>query len=296
MKVTALYCKIDDFYKRYLPSAVASGLLDGKKHRHRSGQMYPSEIMTIIVLFHGSHYRHFKVFYQEHVQKYMSREFPHLLSYSRFVRHMSRVLAPLCAYLETRKGTPTGIYYVDSTPVAVCKNKRITRHKTFAGFAARGKTSMGWFFGFKLHLIINEIGELLAFQVTPGNIDDRKPLQNLSKHLTGKLFGDKGYISKSLSELLLKQGLQLFTTLRTKMKNCLLSVLDKILLRKRFLIETVNDQLKNISQIEHSRHRSSLNFMVNLVAGLIAYTHQEKKTSLRSKCKFQTKSTMLAVA
>lgn len=140
---------------------------------------------------------------------------------------------------------------------------------------------MGWFFGFKLHLVINECGELLAVQLTPGNTDDRRPVTEMAKRLFGKLFGDKGYISSDLFDQLWNGGLQLVTHIRHNMKNALMPLIDKILLRKRSLIETVNDQLKNISQVEHTRHRSPVNFMVNLIAGLIAYTHQPKKPSLR---------------
>jgi hypothetical protein len=150
----------------------------------------------------------------------------------------------------------------------------------FAGWAARGKTSMGRFYGVKLHLVVNDQGELLACRLTPGNTDDRKPVPGLVAHLTGKLFGDKGYISSKLALQLVKQGLHLITPIRRNMKNRLLPLFDKLLLRQRAIIETINDQLKNISQIEHTRHRSIANFMVNLVAGLIAYCHQPKKPSL----------------
>lgn len=139
---------------------------------------------------------------------------------------------------------------------------------------------MGWFFGFKLHLIINDRGELLAVYLTPGNTDDRQPLEAMTQNLFGKLFGDKGYISQALFERLYERGLELITTLRKNMKNSLMLLEDKLLLRKRFIIETVNDQLKNISQIEHTRHRKPANFAVNLVAGLVAYQRQPKKPSL----------------
>lgn len=140
---------------------------------------------------------------------------------------------------------------------------------------------MGWFFGFKLHLVINDRGELLAVQLTPGNTDDREPVPGLTRELVGKLFGDKGYLSAELFASLWDRGLQLVTHIRRNMKNTLMPLVDKILLRKRSLIETVNDQLKNIAQIEHTRHRSPTNFLVNLIAGLIAYTYQTKKPSLR---------------
>ena len=167
-----------------------------------------------------------------------------------------------------------------STPLRVCHNRRISRHKVFRHLAARGQCSLGWFYGFKLHLIVNEYGEVLAFTLTPGNVDDRKPVPQLAKGLFGKLFGDKGYLSQALFEQLWQQNLQLITALKAKMKNRLLPLMDKLLLRKRYIIETINDQLKNVSQIEHSRHRSPINFVVNLLAGLIAYTWQPKKPAI----------------
>lgn len=194
---------------------------------------------------------------------------------------MPSALGLLCAYLRSRFGTCTGIGFVDSTALAVCGNKRIRRNRVFRGLAKIGKTTMGWFFGFKLHLVINECGELLGVQMTPGNVDDRVPVPHLTQRLFGKLFGDKGYILGELFAELWDRGLQLVTHVRRNMTNRLMPLRDKILLRKRSLIETVNDQLKNISQIEHTRHRSPTNFLVNQVAGLIQYTHQPKKPSLR---------------
>ena len=136
-------------------------------------------------------------------------------------------------------------------------------------------------FGFKLHLIINELGEILAFKVTPGNVDDRVPVPDLTQNLWGDLFGDKGYIKQQLWSELWSKNLKLITPLKKNMKNKLIESWEKLMLRKRSLIETVNDQLKNISQISHSRHRSVLNFMVNVIAGLIAYTFQSKKPDLK---------------
>jgi len=243
--------------------------------------MHPSEMMTILIWFHESHYRTFKAYYTEYVQVHLRREFPTLVSYHRFVELMPSLLVPLVAYLHTQLGECSGISFIDSTPLKVCHNARIHQHRVFAGRAARGKTSVGWFFGFKLHLVVNERGELLSFCLTPGNVDDRRPVPKLATDLFGKLFGDKGYLSQPLAEhLLVTQGLQLITKLRKKMQNRLLSLSDKVLLRKRAIIETINDQLKNICQIEHSRHRSPVNFLVNLITGLINYCHQPKKPSL----------------
>jgi hypothetical protein len=248
--------------------------------RKRKTRLCLSEIATIVVYFHCSSYRNFKDYYIKHVLKYCQSEFPNLVSYNRFVELMPSALMPLILYLNTRKGEVTGISFIDSTRIPICSNCRANRNKVFEGLANWGKSSIGWFFGFKLHLIINEKGELLSFQVTPGNVDDRVPVKDLVKEIFGKLYGDKGYISSQLFLDLFENGVKLITPLRKNIKNRLLPLKDKILLRKRSLIETVNDQLKNISQIVHSRHRSVLNFMVNIIAGLIAYTHQEKKPSL----------------
>ena len=236
--------------------------------------------MTIIIHFHQSNYRNFKAYYTEHVMIHLRSEFPNLVSYNRFVELMPDAFLPLCAYLCTRLALATGIAFIDSTPLAVCHNRRIFRHRVFAGLAARGKSSMGWFYGFKLHLIVNDQGELITFFLTPGNVDDRKPVPQMAKRLWGKLFADKGYISQPLFEQLFEQGVQLITPIRKNMKNRLMPLIDKVLLRKRAIIETINDQLKNISQVAHTRHRSVNNFLVNLVAGLIAYTYQTKKPSL----------------
>jgi len=237
-------------------------------------------MMTIVILFHQSNYRTFKHFYI-YIEDFFKKAFPKLISYDRFVYLKKNLFVPLFAYLHQRKGTITGIAFIDSTSVAVCHNKRISRNKVFKGLAKRGKTTSGWFYGFKLHLVVNDKGEILAFQLTPGNISDVSMVETLSKGLFGKLFGDKGYISAKLIEPLLKQDLELITSVRANMKQKLMSLQDKILLRKRSLIETINDQLKNISQIEHTRHRCVGNFLVNMLGGLAAYSHQPKKPALK---------------
>jgi transposase len=280
MSLLELFVEVDDFYQEFERWA-APQQLSGAARRGPRASLSASEIMTIVIHFHQASYRDFKSFYQKHVCKHLTDEFPALVSYGRFTELMPRVVLLLCAYLRSRFGSCTGIAFVDSTPVAVCHNRRISRHKVFKDLAARGKTTMGWFYGFKLHLIVNELGELLAVHLTPGNVDDRRPLEAMSKDLLGKLFGDKGYLSQALFETLYERGLELITSLRKNMKNQLMLWSDRLLLRKRFIIETITDQLKNISQIEHTRHRSPANFAVNLLAGLIAYTHQPKKPSLR---------------
>ena len=277
-----MFCHVDDFCQAFEPHWVQKQLAAGIKRRRRPRQLCLSEIMTIIIHFHQFSYRDFKAYYQEHVAIYLRSEFPNLVSYARFVTLMQEPLLPLSGYLYSLFGPCSGVSFIDSTPLVVCHNRRIPQHKVFAEVAARGKTSMGWFYGFKLHLVVNDQGELLACQLTPGNGDDRTPVPILSKQLFGKLFGDRGYISKKLCEQLWQDcQVQLITTLRKNMQNRLMVMSDKLLLRKRALIETIIDQLKNISQIEHTRHRSPINFVVNLLAGLIAYCHQPKKPALQ---------------
>jgi len=280
MDFTQLFCDVDDFCRVFEPFWHQRQIAAGECHRLRSSALALSEQMTIVIAFHASNHRDFKHYYLM-LMLFHRADFPKLISYSRFVQSMPALLVPLCAYLQTRYGKNTGIAFIDSTALAVCGNKRIGRNRVFAGYAQRGKTTMGWFFGFKLHLVINECGELLGATLTPGNVDDRTPVPALTRRILGKLFGDKGYISAELFQSLWERGLQLITSIRKNMKNALMPLIDKILLRKRSLIETVNDQLKNIAQIEHTRHRSVRNFMVNLVAGLIGYTHQPKKPALR---------------
>lgn len=276
----SLFYNIDNFCLGYKPEYETKQLGNGSKKRNRERTLCLSEVMTIIVWFHMSSYRTFKDYYVKEVSCHLRWALPFLVSYNRFIELMSDVLIPLCYYLHTRKGICSGISFIDSTKLAVCHNRRINSNKVFSGLASRGKDSVDWFYGFKLHFIVNDQGELLAFRFTLGNIDDREPVPDMVKGLFGKLFGDKGYISQELFNLLYDQGVQLITRLKRNMKNRLMSLFDKLMLRKRAIIETIGDQLKNISQIEHSRHRSPVNFLVNAVSALIAYTHKEKKPSL----------------
>ena len=257
---------------------------DGKKRRNRPCEMSDSEIMTILMLFHFGTFKNFKHYYLHYIGEHLKSEFPKRLSYNRFVAVQHRVFVPMMFFLNTVCfGKCTGITFIDSTKISVCHNKRIKRNKVFDGIAQLGKGTMGWFYGFKLHLICNDKGELLSFCLTPANVDDRNPdtLKHLTKKLFGKLFGDKGYISASLFETLFNNGVHLVTGIRNNMKNRLMSLYDKIMLRKRSVIETINDQLKNICEIEHTRHRSVQNFVMNLISALAAYCFFEKKPAIR---------------
>jgi len=280
MNLLELYCHVDEFVKSFLPEWNKHLIQENKKKRNRSCRLSPSEIITVLIHFHQSQYRNFKSFYLFHVCSQLRSEFPDLLSYNRFIALVPTVFAPLCAYLQSQKADFYGIGFVDSTSIIVCHNKRIYGHKVFKSLAEIGKTTKGWFYGFKLHLICDHRGELVSCQITPGNVNDRSPIPEMTKDLFGKLFGDKGYISKKLFDALFSRGLQLITGIKNNMKNKLMPLFDKVILRKRAMIESINNQLKNVFQIEHTRHRSPVNGFMNIIAGLIAFTHQDKKPKL----------------
>ena len=280
MDILSLFCQIDDFCKVFEKVLRQHQLTDGKAHRNRKPGLSLSEVMTILVLYHQSGYKNLKTFYLQEIMRHHYLEFPRLVSDQRLVELQRRVVLPLFFYLVVRRGDCTGISFIDATGLKVCHNLRISSHRVFRGSAERDKSSRGWYYGFKLHLAVNERGQILGFYITAANIDERETADWITQDLWGKLFGDKGYISQTLFEHLMKRGLKLITKLRKNMKNRLVLMEEKLLLRKRAIIETVNDQLKNISNIEHSRHRSLWNFLGNLASGLIAYTWREKKPSL----------------
>jgi hypothetical protein len=280
MNLTQLYCDVDDFCREFIPEWEKNQLAGKERKRLRKRCLSPSELITIIIYYHQTGYKTFKWFYERHLCKHRRGEFPGLPSYNRFIELMPGVLVPLALFMQTRCAKGTGIAFIDATSLRVCENIRIPRHKTFKNEADRGKSSTGWFYGFKLHLVVNDQGEILSFSITRGNVDDRVPVPALMKKIIGKLFGDRGYISKKLTELLANDDVELITTLKKNMKPKVMAAFDKILLRKRSIIETINDQLKNIFDLEHSRHRSLTNFMINVVASLVAYSYQDKLPAL----------------
>ena len=279
-KVTEIYCMADDFCKEFTLQQEKYMIKDMKTmHRNKPNRMSDAEIMVILILFHSGGFRCFKHYYKEYVCKHLKHLFPRQVSYNRFVELEKEVLLPMTIFIKrVLLGTCTGISFVDSTPLCVCRNQRILIHKTFEGLAERGRCSMGWFFGFKLHLIINDKGE----NFTPGNVDDREPLEQgkFLKNIKGKLCADKVYIGQALFENLFLNGIQLVTKVKNNMRNSLMSIADRILLRKRALIETANDELKNIAQIEYSRHRSFSNVIANSLSAIAAYCFFEKKPAI----------------
>ncbi|MDQ3845721.1 MAG: IS982 family transposase [Bacteroidota bacterium] len=285
LKVVEIFCEIDDFCTVY-EEKLAPHLLPSATSAHSVNKpcIALSEMMTIEILYHRSAYKCFQYYYEEEVlggglQSY----FPSAPSYNRFVELKPRMLTALIGYLHClRLGALLGLYYGDSTPLAVCHNRRIKQHKVFAGIAKRGKTSVDWFFGFKLFIVVNGLGELVRAFLTTGNVSDgsEATIKRLFKGLRGVAFADKGFINPKAFEALLEGGLKLVTSIRSNMKNKVMILQEKLLLKKRGMVEAVIDILKSICDIEHSRHRSPINMLVNTYAALCAYTTLERKPTI----------------
>ena len=285
-KIIEIFVKVDDFCNEFDNEFTKNQLADpcDVKKRNRKAGLCDSETITLLISFHSGQFRNFKHFYLHYVSVHLRDDFPGLVSYNRFIELSHRCAIAFMLFLHhTCRGECTGISFIDSTVLRVCHTKRIKRNKTFKDIAEVGKSTMGWFFGFKLHLIINDKGEILSFFLTKGNVDDRnaKAITQMTKEIFGKLFGDKGYISKALSDLLFGNGIQLITAVRKNMKSKALSNEEKLLLRKRSVIETVNDELKNICQVEHTRHRSISGFLINIMGAVAAYSFFPKKPSIK---------------
>jgi Transposase DDE domain. len=284
-EVTEIFYLCDEFSKEFEKNTENYRLQpnDGKVRRNKPNRLSDSEVMTILIAFHLSRVRNLKFFYLHYVCKHLTSEFPNFVSYNRFVELQQRVAISLVLFLKVcRMGKCTGISFIDSTTLKVCHIRREKQNRVFKGLALKGNGTLGWFFGFKLHLIINDKGEIISFVITQGNVDDRAPLkiESFISAVSGKLYGDKGYISKQLAEILFCDGINLVTKMRNNMKGGELPLKDRLLLRKRAVIECVNDELKNICQIEHTRHRCFTNFITNLIAGLLAYSFLPKKPAI----------------
>lgn len=278
-KYTTIFTIVDDFCKAY-ENWLRHKCLSSGKQRHREGKLSLSESISILIFYHFSPYKNLKTYYQQFIIG--SKLFPHPPCYDRFIQIIPSLFLPLIVMMHYLTGQKTGIYYVDSTHFAVCKNIRIYHHKTFAGLAARGHSSIDWFYGFKLHMIINDKGEIIAIKITQGNIDDRKAFEEMvvKKGLKGKCYADKGYISKDMFDRIYRQGLVIITGIKRNMRNYLMPLLDKILLRKRFIIETIFGYIKEHFNLKPSRHRSPTNFFATLFAALIAFQLKPNKPSI----------------
>lgn len=279
LKLIEIFIACDDFCNALTHWQTQQGTAPTTQ----SGQLSDSEMLAITIFYHYSGAKCFEYYYRDQVETQLRPYFPQLISYERFVARMPRLLPGLFVLLKwlCSQARRTGFYIADSKSLAVCDNHRIKSNKVFAGIAARGKSSMGWFYGFKAHLVINQYGELVNFVITSGNVADNNGsvLTELLADLQGQCFGDRGYLTKLFAKFY-QGGLQIVTKLRSKMKNCLMVLGDKLKLRKRGLIESVNDLLTSVFDVEHTRHRSPTNGQINILAGLIAYCFYSHKPSI----------------
>lgn len=274
-----LFCFVDDFYKGFEPWYKKSLICSGTRKRNRECKMSLSEIITILIAFHQSGMSCFKYFYLELIKNYRNL-FNYLVHYDRFVALIKLAFPALVRLLKTLEGMVTEYLFIDATPMAVCHNLREKRHKVFKGLAEKGKTSTGWFFGFKLHFVFNTHGEIVRMRITGGNVDDRSPVMSLMRDISAKLIGDRGYISKKLSAALFEQGVTLITKIKKKMKNYLMDLTDKMMLMKRSFVETIFSSIKLLGTLIHHRHRSPVNAFTRLFAGLVNYQIRTDKPSL----------------
>lgn len=284
--INAIYFCIDEFCKIY-QQWQRSRLISGNQIRIRNHKMSLGEMLTVMVIYHLSPCREFKSFYHYFLLTKHRKDFGNFLSYNRFVALMPQLLIPLICLLHCLSGRKDEVYFIDSTKMQICHNKRTNSNRVFRGLATIGRSSYGWFMGFKLHLIINAKGQIIAVKITAGNVDDRSVVKEMTKSLSGKIFGDKGYISQDLFNQLFKRGLKIITGIKANMKNYLISLNDKILLRKRSVIESVFDILKNRMGLEHTRHRSSTNFLVHTISCLVAYQLRCNKPKIKNSDSYQ---------
>ena len=280
-----IFVESDDFCKQ-LEKITLAKLLGNSKKRNKSCRLTSSEVMTICIYYHYSGYKTFKDFYTKHVLKYMQKDFNGLVSYTRFVELKQEIALALYLFLRLKRmGQCNGLSIIDSFPIKSCHVRRASSHKTFKKLASKGKSSIGWFYGFKVHLIINSFGQIINFDITSGNVADnnKKLLLSLTKNIYGKMCGDRGYIGRILF-FLKERGIRFFHKIKKNMKNILMDLEDKLFLRKRGLIETVNGLLKESFSIEHTRHRSLSGFFSHICSAMIAFTF--RKAPIQSEFKF----------
>jgi hypothetical protein len=285
-KLIRIFCECDDFHKKYEQFMSNKNIGRKSSYSNRRPSLCESEIMTVLIVYHLTGIKCFQYYYNDVVKKHFHTYFPGLVSYNRFIELMPRCLLPLWLFVNTvRRGDATGFYYADSKKMPVCDNLRINRNKVFKAIAGRSKSSTGWFYGLKLFLVINQYGQVMRCLVSPANIADNNitMMRKVFDKLQGFLFADKGFISQKAFEEFYNKGLKIVTTVKRNMKNKLMSTVEKLALKKRGVIESVNDLLMTICDIDHTRHRSPINAITHALAGVTAYTYLDKLPSIFAK-------------
>jgi hypothetical protein len=282
MELTTIFYHTDEFCKFFEKEFSTRVLSDGRGLRKKSSALSLSEVIAIAIYYHQAGYKTFKDYYTRSVE--LKLAFPTMPSYNRFIELQQKAFIPMALFAKLQSsGKCDGISFIDSFPLRVSHQKRISSHKTFKGLAARGKTSAGWFYGFKVHVIINGNGEILDFTITPGNVADNnvKVIERIMKNIHGNVYGDKGYLlNPDLLQKLICKGIHVFTKVRSNMKNKFMDLKDKLMLKKRGVIESVGAVLKEDLNIEHSRYRSPITLFINVFSALAAYSFRKSKPSI----------------
>jgi len=277
--IEEIFYYVDEFcksFEKWFQKTQLSSRLKRKRKRKKKLNMALSEIATIVLMFHKSGYRCFKDYYLYLLRSH-GNDFRNMVCYDRFTALIRRALPALMMMLNALAGEVTEVMFMDSTPYCVCKIRRCARHKVFAGIAAKSKTSTGWFFGLKLHFLFNSNGEIVRLKVTPGNVDDRSGAKDILSDIVGKVFADRGYLGKEFFAEMFRKRVQVITRIKKNMKNILMDMRDKLLLKKRMIVESIFSSIKSCNTFENSRHRNVDNAFCHILSALIMYQLRSDK-------------------
>ena len=258
-----IFDQIDNLLKTMSASLKRKLLSDLRPKGGRPSGLSLQAILAFGIFRFATGVKDVKHYHRKLLSSY-SKELGRIPNYGNFNALMNQATPYVIFLLQwicyCHQSAGGGLYFMDSTPMKVCENKRIFDHKVCEDMAQRGKSSMGWFFGFKLHVVCDSLGRLVSLLITPGNTDDRKFALKLLKGLRGLCVADAGYVSKKLMQELYQQGLLLLTDVRNSMKR-LMSETQHGLLKLRQRIEGVFSCLKHRLKAEASIARSPLGYL-----------------------------------
>jgi hypothetical protein len=291
MDLTTIFYHADNFCKQFDKWLVSRLLILPTPEDKVRNTLTESEIMSVIIYYAAcsQEYKHFKAFYAAKEGE-LKAAFPYLVSYERMIELKESVELRMVVFLTSLFSECTGISFIDSTKIEACRPKRANRHKTLKGLARWGKTSDGWFYGFKLHAVVNHLREIVGVCITPGNVADNNEhiIRKMANNVFGKMFGDKGYIlNQELWTEIYYQGVKFITNIRINMRQKLMIMEEKMILRKRAsIVETLFSTLKDRMSLQYTRVRSVYGFVCNVISMLIAY-----QLKVTNKCQAPSKET-----